>query len=451
MRLSLLPLLLVACGDKPVDSGGGDTAGEDGGACVEDADCGAGLICIEDACVGGDRNDGMDVATPLPVETPYEGEINPPGDEDWYTVAAAAAEFAIVAVKDAEDDEVLDTVVSVYDADGALLAWEDEHPAGGIGGGYDSIVYVFFPTPGTYYVKVEDRGHYDGGTGLGGPEADYTLQVDPFDPPDEPDSLQDAALDYGTTSADVWYAAYAAFEAPGDADYATFDVPATGMPVYLVAAQRVDGSAATPRMSLYDADGTLVLSIVDPDVEGDRGWLPATRSTSYVVAMDDAAESGGPDFWAVGFFLLRDAEEANPDEAEPNDATDVATPTTMVDQEPDIGEQWSGYGQGLVDTPDDVDVFVFDLPFDDAYVDVVFGAQGYGGFLVARTEVLDASGTVVATADGTAGADPDLGEIGPLAAGTWYLRVSAAPEVAAAGGAADWYAFGVHASSTSAE
>lgn len=449
MRLSLLPLLLVACDEDAGDTGK-DTGDADAPACVQDDDCGEGLICIEGNCVGGDRNDGPDAATPLPQDEPLDAEINPPGDEDWYEIVSTGAQFATVATTDAEDVEVLDTVVSVYDAAGGLIAWEDEHPAGRIGGGYDSMVFAWFPTPGTYYVKVEDRGHFDGGTGLGGPDADYTVVSGLQDPPNEPDSLQDAALDFGPTIADVWYGTQAVLEVAGDVDYATFQVPATGMPVYVAAAQRVDSSAATPRVSLYDAEGTLVLSMVDPDAEGDMGWLPATRSDTYVVAVDDASGAGSADHWAVGFFLLRDADEANPDEAEPNDATDVATPVTMVDEAPDIGERWSGFGQGLLETADDVDVFAFDVAFADAYVNVALGAQAYGGFLVARVEVLDLAGDVLATADGTPGADPDLAELGPLPAGTYYARVSAAPESPATGGAADWYAFGVHASSTPA-
>lgn len=442
--LFLVPLL--ACGPKGTDPG--DTSGVDDtgdGACQGDGDCPDGQICEGDVCVPGDRNDGMEDAMPLGLDEAFQDEINPAGDEDWYAVTSAGGEFVIGRVESAEDETVLDAVVSIYDGVGTLLAWEDEHPAGRIGGGVDAMAYAYLATAGTYYVKVEDIGHFEGGTGLGGAGADYTIEVSSLTVPGETDSLQDASLDYGSVSADIWYTAQAAFEAAGDGDYTVFDVPEVGMPIYLVVAQRVDGGGATPRLTLYNGDGVVVLEMVDPDAEGTYAMLPATRDDRYVLEVDDADGGTG---WGVAFFILRDAWSQNPDEVEPNEDVTTATPLLMEDEQPDVGELWSGYGQGLLDTAGDADVFAVDVPFDDAYLSVAFGAQGYGGLLVGRVEVLDASGAVYATVDSTAGADVDAEDLGPVAAGTWYVRVTAAPDSGATGGQADWYLFGVHASST---
>ncbi|MFZ5475605.1 MAG: hypothetical protein ACOZNI_02420 [Myxococcota bacterium] len=454
MRLFLIPALLTACGPgKTGDTGGGGdddpTGGTDGPECADDGDCLSTEICEDDACTDGDRDNSPEEATYLFEADVAEGEINPAGDEDWYAfVSSEGGEFIVAHTEDAEDEDVLDTVVSIYDETGHLLAYEDEHPGGNIGSGYDSVCYAYLAAAGTYYVKVEDIGHFDGGTGLGGDDADYTVVVETLGAADEPDSLQDAALDFGEVRANVWYSVQAALEEAGDADYAVFDLPERGMPLSIIVAQNDAGSDATPRVTLYNEDGDAVLTFEDPDASDRYAYLPASRSDRYVLAVDDADGGGGATFWGFGFFILREAGSGNADEVEPNDDVDAATVLDMEDQEPDAGERWSGYGQGVLSTADDVDVFAAEVPFDDAYLTVALGAQGYGGSLVARIEILDVTGAVFATQDSEVGDDVNLEDAGPLPAGTWYVRVSAVPDTGALGGDAYFYVFGVHASST---
>jgi hypothetical protein len=448
VRLFLIPLLIVACGPKNAD----DTAvrdddtpgGTDDAECADDDDCASDEICADDACELGDRDNSPDEAASLFWSEPVEGQIAPAGDEDWYAVTSDGREYLVANTTDAEDDEVLDTVVSVYDTNGSLLAWEDEHPGGNIGSGYDSIVYAWLAEAGTYYVKVEDIGHFDGGNGLGGDEADYVLTVDSYDEPNETDSLQSASRDLGETSADTWYPTLAVLEEVGDVDYFAFDVPSEGMPLGIVAAQHSEGSDTTPRVRLYNGDGDLVLSFDDPDVDDAYAWLPFTRSTRYVLAVDDAAGLGGADHWAPTLFILRDTDRAYPDEVEPDDTIETATTVDFSDQEPDAGQWVTAAVQGWLETVDDADVFHAVNPVDGGYISVVTFGPSWGGQMTPRVEVLNDAGETVGGADGVAGEDTWALNVGPIPVGSYYVRITSQPDTGAAGGEGDYYMALVH-------
>ena len=96
--------------DEVVDPGdGGGGGGEGDGTCDDDSDCGRGKICVEQACVAGDRNNSADEAEALRFgdgETFSEGTINPAGDRDWWVIEADGGEYIrVITVVDGEDDD----------------------------------------------------------------------------------------------------------------------------------------------------------------------------------------------------------------------------------------------------------------------------------------------------------------------------------------------------------
>lgn len=449
MRLSNvlgLSLFVAACG-SPADSPARDDEKPDEDAtCVSDGDCGDGEICEDDACVDGDRNDDVADADALLWETAQEGEINPEGDVDWYAVQADGGEFVRIEVVTEEIEGGLDSVVSVYTEAGKRLAWEDEHPAGEVSGA-DSMCFAYFPEAGSYYIKVEDRGTFYGSGPAGGPGEAYTLRITEWNSrPVEPDSPQEAGLDFDEVSNNILYSFPVLLGETGDTDWGVFEVPTVGSSVQLLTLANDDESDLTAQVTLRNQDGDEVLSAVDPRADA-YAMLPNTLGTRYVLGVTDTSGAGGSTYWTWAFFVVREPGFGNDVAVEPNDTIDTADVLVLEDREPDTGKWYAAFRQERVDAPDDVDVYGVEVAFDEAYVSVIVGAASYGGLLQPRVELLDAAGEVLASADAEPGEDVSAINLGPYPIGSYYLRISAAPESGTDGGEGYYYLFGAHVSS----
>ncbi|MCE2525736.1 MAG: PPC domain-containing protein [Acidimicrobiia bacterium] len=110
----------------------------------------------------GDHADRTDEATALPVGEPVQGALDHFGDLDFYTFEAVEGEAYLVEVT---LESLEDSVLSLYDADGWELAFNDDRDEESFG----SLISWTAPESGSYYVEV---GSYDG-SGLGS----YTLSV----------------------------------------------------------------------------------------------------------------------------------------------------------------------------------------------------------------------------------------------------------------------------------
>jgi hypothetical protein len=437
-------LFATGCTPRDADTdpeGTVDHAGDP--ECASDDDCGSGAICSADACVDGDRNDEVTDADVLDWDDPVDGEINPAGEVDWYAVDADGGQFVRISVV-TEDGGDLDSVVSVYDAAGDRVAWEDEHPAGDVSSA-DSMCFAYFAEPGTYAIKVEDTTTFNGEAPVGGPDSTYTLEITEWNSVGvEPDSAHEAGLDFGALSANVLYSFPVLLTEAGESDWAAIDLPAAGAPVYLVALQHGDQSELTPVVSMRNQAGDEVLSLENPTPD-DPALLPNPSGTSYVIGVTDAAGGYGSRYWTWLFFLLRDPGTGNPAEVEPDDDPGTATVVELEDQGADSGTWFAAYGQGAVASEADADVYAFDIPFDGAYVNANLGAQKYGSLLITRLELLDSAGAVLDTVDSLAGTDTNGADLGPYDAGAYFLRVSAA--TGGTGGEGWYYLFKLNASS----
>lgn len=444
--LVLLSLFVAACGSRAEDTAPeGELPDPEGPECSVDGDCASTEICEADACVDGDRNDDVESAEALLWEETVEGEINPVGEVDWYAIQAEGGEFLRVSVVTAEQDGGLDSVVSLYTSAGKRLAWEDEHPAGNVSSA-DSMLFAYFPEAGTYYVKVEDRGTFYGDGPVGGPGETYTLQVSEWNSVgQEPDSAQDAGLDFGETAINTLYSFPVLVSEAGDVDWGVLELPAAGSPLYVVAMEHDEESELTANVEIYNEAGDPVLSIVDPTAAA-SGLLPNPAGTKYVVGVGDEAGGGGADHWTWLFFVIREAGSGNPAGAEPDDIPQAANLVTLEDQEADSGTWFAGYGQGTIESGSDVDFYQIDVPFDGAYVTAYVGAQRYGSLLVPRMELLDEEGASLALVDSTPGADENAVNLGPFDTGTYYLAVTSADD-ASEGGEGSFYLFGLHVTS----
>lgn len=441
-------VLLFGCGGSVKDTGAegqlnpGTTP--DTTACTDDSVCGEGKICDNGLCTEGDRDNTPEEATAIFWEEDVTGVINPDGDVDWFSVTSEGNEFVRVSIITEED--TLDAVVSVYDASGHRIVYEDAYPVGSVGT-YDAIAYAYFGDAGDYYIKVEDVTTFSSSEDIqSGDDFFYTLNVSSEgDGGSEPDSAQDAGLTYEIEGDSIYYPIPVILAEPGDADYTRLDLFDSGNPIYIAVATHDDGSEATPVLTLYNEAGERVLEATDRS--GDNPMLlPDPLGTQYVLGVSDASGGGSLDHWAWAFVIVRDTSYNNPANTEPDDDLSMSNVVDMEDQEPDSGRWRAGFGQGRVETPEDMDIWEF-TQTDEDYVHVYVGAQDYGGLLQVRVELLDATGTVLEQVDSSLGADEQAINLGPYAAGTYYVRFSAVPDAGAEGGEGYFYRFGVHATS----
>ncbi len=448
----LLPasfLLFTACGPKTTETGptgGDDTAPE----CVDDDACASTEICDANVCVTGDR-DALDNPTPLGENADGyldgDGHIDPAGDVDWFSFPSEGGQFirvdTLVDDEDLEDD-YLDTIVTIYSPDGTLLAQEDEHPGGNVST-YDSVAYAWLSAAGTYTVSVEDKA--------GRAAADVTFTVTAKDLGDggaEPDSLQSSGLETTLETADSWYSIPVVLQSGDDAsDYVRFDTEWSNTAMVFVTSTGLSASTLTESLTLYNSDGQEILAKQEPTLD-DYGALINSQGDTYVLKVTDAGGGTGETYWGVIFALVREEGYGNDRESEPNDTVVEADTLDLTDQEPDIGTWVAGYGSGHIDTLEDVDVWGLTIDDDDSYVSVFYGAQQYGGQLVAAVDVLDSEGNVVAGVEATAGADEYLWNAGPFAAGEYYVRFGGTGSNTGEGEGA-FYQFAAHASTSQLE
>lgn len=130
---------------------------------------------------------GGSSTTRLPLGTTGNGRIDRPGEVDGYLVPARRGDRIEVAVQAASLGSWLDSVVTVRDARGAVLAENDDppgpgsplgssRPAGAALAPRDSLLEYVAAEDGTLRVEVGDR------FGDGGPEYAYRLTVGPARP-----------------------------------------------------------------------------------------------------------------------------------------------------------------------------------------------------------------------------------------------------------------------------
>jgi hypothetical protein len=118
-----------------------------------------------------DHDDTLAGATPVGAQTvvmgSLAGSIERPTDRDVFRIVAPRTGMVDVRLEWAPDSD-LDPVLTIYDASGNLLAWDDDS------GGYsNSAIWIKMIAGRTYYAVAQG---YDGSTG------GYYLSFRPFDP-----------------------------------------------------------------------------------------------------------------------------------------------------------------------------------------------------------------------------------------------------------------------------
>ncbi|MCK6519577.1 hypothetical protein L6R46_31510, partial [Myxococcota bacterium] len=417
--MSLVVLATIGgCKGGESDESPSDDSEAPSAECAEDPDCAAWEICDEDlTCVGGDRNNGIDEAESILWDGPEEGYLSADGDQDFYTFTAEGGEFIRVTTENIGGSETMDTVVSLYSPSGKLHAQEDNHPAGRVNT-YDTVLFAYLPDAGAWTLVVEDLNG-DSGTSFM-----YELIVGEYGASTrESDAFDDPSYERDPLEAGFIYAVGFVLEEDGDVDWMEFDLPYDDCPVTLYGPLYTQGSDAVPKVELFLPTGERLLSKEGLGAQGPAQYFEVDGG-KLLLGASDAFGDGSDDHW--GFVLIQVSERGYPYELEEEDNGGDADANELdVEWEAtDAGERGSSYAWGVMDELGDEDWFAVEVD-DGFFLSVAGTADSLGSVLDAAIEVTDENGDVIA--EGSYGDDdfPDVYDIGPLDAGTYYVRVFA--------------------------
>jgi len=430
MARTALPLLcclaLAACTGEPPPTDTGDTGPAP--ECLEDDACGQNEICEDTVCIIGDRDDSFEGARPIFQVTDLEdpgvrtGLIHEPGDVDHYAYEAAEPGWVRISTITGDDDEGLDTVLSIYRADGALHHVMDEYATGSLRS-YDSRMQVWLPTAGTWFIRVEDVSTYYGDATLrGDPSFSYRLAVEPWGSvSEEPDSASDPSVRFDVQNGSTIYPWGVVIEASGDLDWTTAELPWGDAPIEVWAPESIPGSALRPVVEVTDEEGVVHMRMPEVGARG-YGSTFASPQGTYTLSVGDLDEGGSTDHWTVLYIRTREQGYGNPREVEPNDLPDQATPLDAETVQDGGLTTDRSFLQGRLTEEGDVDVFRF-AALEGGGLRLVCSSDSYGAIGDVQVELHDPEGTLVATFEDGDDLAPD-GEAEDLVAGGYTLSFS---------------------------
>ncbi len=466
MRIALLfPLaFLLACsGDKRTDSDPQTTPGDSDTtdtepvvACEGDEDCQGWEICEDGACQDGDRNNDWEEAEAVLWEETVYGWLNPENDVDYYSFSASGGEWVRVDTRptgaekgESEANEEMDTVVSLYNPNGQLHAWEDDYPTGPVTT-YDTVLFAYLPEAGTWTVVVENDVPEKDAAG-GGEDFSYALRVTEYGGVTyETDALDDPNYEVELASGYI-YAVGVHLEEEGDRDYISLELPYDQCPVLVQGSLNLTGSDANGRVRLIDANGDALLDQNDLGL-GSYGLYPEANGDLVLEALDDE-ERGGDDYWFMVIVKVYDqgwrtsvggVDYDYQDDSEPNDSQGEAQILTQTSFAADSGSLYNGsYAWGWLESEVDQDWYVFQGE-KGWYLTVYSTASWYGSLLDPVFEVYDAGGELLGSYEGDSDdSGPDFENLGPLEEGSHYLRI-VHPEGTKEGGPGHFYSFALY-------
>ena len=296
--------------------------------------CALELLLLDDETVpsdGDDYGDLIDDATPVASGEAVSGTLEVDGDADVFVFEAAAGESYQI---DVAPGTLEDPTVTLYDADGFELAYNDDY-----GGTLASRLSWEAAVSAPLYVGVEGYGT---GTGT------YTLTVAVFDFVDDHSNLT-----YDATPAALGEAVSGTLEVDGDADVFVFEAAAGESYQIDVAPGTLEDPTVTlydPTVTLYDADG-FELAYNGGTLASRLYWEAAVSAPLYI----------GVEGYGTGTYTLTVAVLDFVDDH--GDRNTEATPAAL-------GEAMAG----VRDYDEDVDVFMFEAVAGELYqIDVTPG------------------------------------------------------------------------------
>ncbi|MCE9637506.1 MAG: hypothetical protein K8T90_17515 [Planctomycetes bacterium] len=125
-------------------------------------------------CDESEPNDSAATAQTITIPGNVNGRIGKPGDVDWFTFLGLGGDEIVVDVEGRRLQSPIDSLVTLTDATGKVLGWNDDFDdgSGGIGThAADSFLRVKLPAYGQYRLKIADAQAH------GGPEFGYRVRI----------------------------------------------------------------------------------------------------------------------------------------------------------------------------------------------------------------------------------------------------------------------------------
>jgi len=138
-------------------------------------------------CVAEEPNSTLRQGQPVTLPITVNGRIEQPEDSDVFRFEGRAGDAIVAEVYARRLDSPLDSILRLTDAQGRVIAANDDHEdkgAGLITHHADSLINATLPADGDYYLHIADaqrKGGPDYGYRLriGGPQPDFDLRVAP--------------------------------------------------------------------------------------------------------------------------------------------------------------------------------------------------------------------------------------------------------------------------------
>ena len=315
-------------------------------------------------------------ATPMVVGTPVAGNIEQPGDEDWFHFNGYAGTTYVL---EALGNSLADPTLTLFEQDGTtILDFDDDSGAGA------NAKLIFSPTvDGIYFLKAEAFDMNATGT--------YNVSILTSDYDDHGNNYTTA------TAVTVGDTVLGNIEKSGDTDWFSFN--GLGGSDYVI--ETVLGTLADSQITLYAADGTTVIATNDNGGQGAASRLtfsPVSNAT-YFVKVDT------PVGVEIGSYQLSVQSVIDDHGDTPGTATAAVMNSSVA---------------GNIEVPRDVDLISF-----NADAGVFYSFELIRNTLpAARLTLIDDDGSTVLVVDddGGKGQSPSIDWLAPIT-GTYYLKV----------------------------
>ncbi|MGC6494127.1 MAG: hypothetical protein ACON5B_14935 [Myxococcota bacterium] len=401
-------------------------------ACSTDEDCSSTEICEADVCVEGDRDNGLDEATPLLFDDVVSGEINPAGDVDWYAFETIIdGQWVEVSTPfEGHESSPASTAIRILASNGQLIAEGDAFDIYNITRS-DASVVAYLPTAGTYYITVEDIDTWsDLGQKRGGPDYTYGLELTGFGA-----VLGLGDLDFELTSGTSIFRRGVLLTEANDAASVTFTLGAdlSGRPVQVTGMNGLESSDLNLGVQMRQDKDVFAEQV---SLGGERMILrPNTEDGSYTLDLYDSNDGIGTNRWGVFYVRSYDADDAltffgtTPYESEQEPNTIDAQALTLTSGTTESGLSFDGYYvEGVLDAADDSDVFAFDVPPSGKEAERIT-VRCYGDRFGSRADLnaevlLPGGGSFTLIEDGEAGTSPTAYNLPTSEAGTYTLALT---------------------------
>ncbi len=420
--------------DRDCQDEGGERCGD--GDVTGDEECDDGNTIPGDGCDQrcrneslADGNDTRDTAQAMEGNQ-VDGVIATPGDIDWYSFTAEAGQWVAMGTEANRNDDPtkIDTVITLYDADGNQVAENDDaYPRQNT----DSELITRLMATGTYYVEVQEFTSWQNETNEGDPSYTYRLFVNVLATEDigrnaiyGEESDSSTALDSVKVNGN-WQASLILSDLADANDVDKYSFTVDDEEKVHFSAQLMPlgtdgyGSTATgTRMWLTPADSpeTIVSRVahVGKTDKVSPGGLALGDYHLWVQHSGDAV--GANDFYVIKFGLSGD----NPPETEDETNGTLDTAEALVASDDNGVTRY--FVLANMDAGD-VDYFSFDLAQGNSISIACGSASSGSGVEGFRAELRGGDDNVIAGAD-----ENDEGlyirQIDGQPAGTYYLRLS---------------------------